>query len=86
MGKMQEFSKSGWAREVFIDVFSVADLYHQDHKSVIMNFINDAVISHSYFVKLVVSLHFCYSRVRQIFSESIDFPLYSYQFLVGKSS
>ena len=32
-----------WAGEVFIDVFSVADLCHQDHKGVIMNFINDAV-------------------------------------------
>ena len=71
---------------MFIDVFSVADLYHQDHKSVIMNFINDAVISRSYFVKIVVSLHFCYSRVRQIFSEGVDFPLYSYQFLLGKCS
>ena len=63
---MQEFSL-GWARELFIDVFSVADLYHQDHKSVIMNFINDTVISRPYFVKLVVSLHLCYGRVRKIF-------------------
>ena len=47
------FSESGWAREVFIDVFSVADLCHQDHKSIIMNFVNDAVISRSYFVILV---------------------------------
>ena len=68
----------GWDRELFIDVFSVADLYHQDHMSVIMNFINDTVISRSYFVKLVISLHFCYSRVRKIFREGVDFPLYSY--------
>jgi hypothetical protein len=39
------FSESGWAREVFIDVFSVADLCRQDHKDIIMNFVNNAVIS-----------------------------------------
>ena len=82
----QGFSESGWAREVFINVFSVADLCHQDHKGIIMNFVNDAVISRSCFVKLVVSLHFCYSRVRKIFSEGVYFPLYSYQFLLGKRS
>ena len=63
---------------MFIDVFSVADLYYKNHKSVIMNFINDAVISRSYFVKIIVSLHFCCSLVWQIFSEGVDFPLYSY--------
>ena len=72
------FSESGWAREVFIDVCSVADICHQDHKSILMNFVNDAVISRSCFVKLVVSLHFCYSRIRKIFSEGVYFPLYSY--------
>ncbi len=30
--------------EMFIDIFSVADLYYKNHKSVIMNFINDAII------------------------------------------
>ena len=83
---MQGFFKSGRAKEVFIDVFSVADFRHQDYMSVIMNFINDAVISHSYFVKLVVSLHFCYSRIRQIFNQGVDFTLYSYKILVGKGS
>ena len=33
--------------EVFVDVFSVAYLCHQDDKSVILDFINDTVISRS---------------------------------------
>ena len=71
---------------MFIDIFSMAYLCHQDHKSVLMNFINDAVITYSYFVKIIVSLHFCYRRGRKIFSEGVEFPLYSYQFLLRECS
>jgi len=69
---------------VFVDVFSMTDLCHQDHKGIIMNFINNSIISRSDFVKIVVALHFCCSRVRQVFSKSINFSLYSSQFLFGK--
>jgi len=44
---------------MFLDVFSMTDLCHQDHKGIIMNFINNAIISRSDFVKIVVALHFC---------------------------
>jgi len=72
------------SREMFVDVFSMTDLCHQDHKGIIMNFINNSIISRSDFVKIVVALHFCCSRVRQVFSKSINFSLYSSQFLFGK--
>ncbi len=66
---------------MFVDVFSVTDFCYQVHKGIIMNLIDNAVISRPYFMEIVATFHFCCSRVRQIFSKSVDFPLYSYQFL-----
>ena len=69
---------------MFVDVFSVTDLCRQNYKGIIMNFINNTIICHHDFVEIVVAFHFCCSRVRQIFSKSVDFLLYSYQFPFGE--
>ncbi len=70
--------------ESFINVFAVSDFHDKDDRPILMNFINNPIITSTNPMKSIVAFHFCSSWVRRIFSKIIYFLFDSPQFSLGK--
>jgi hypothetical protein len=58
-------------QESFINVFPVPYFYNKDDKSIIMNFINNPIVTRSHFMKRIITFHFGGMGGRQIFGNII---------------
>ena len=56
-------------QEYFINVFTLPDFHNKDDKPIIMNFINNSIITRPYPVKRIIPLPFGFGRVGQVFGK-----------------
>ena len=58
-------------KEFFINIFTVPHFDDKDNKPVIVDFVNNSIITGPYFVKGIIPLHFGGSRIRQVCGKTI---------------
>lgn len=76
-GKAESKRKRLW--EIFVNVFSMANLHHENYQQVSMNLIDNAIISCSHFMKIIVALQFGCGWIRKIIAEFVNFFLNAQQ-------
>jgi len=71
-------------QEFFIYIFPVTNFYDKDDKPFTMNFVNYPIITRSYFMKRMASLHFGCRRLRQILGYFVNLFLDPLQVFLGQ--